>query len=208
MPALRGRTGRSTERLQAFTDGVIAIAITLLTLDIHVPEPDSSGDSLAHRLGELWPHYLAFATSYLVIGILWINHHAIFNLIDRADHYLVVINILFLLSVSIVPFTTALVSEYIGRDGARTAIAVYSGWFLLVALIYNLLWRWARYANLLRSDADPEEVARISRRFNYGPPSYVVIFIVSFIFPTVALVGFGVLALLYLLPNQSNESTA
>ncbi len=201
MVVLRRRKGRSTDRMEAFTDGVIAIAITLLTLDIHVPARDEPG-SLMHKLGHLWPHYLAFATSYIVIGILWINHHAIFEYIDHADHYLVVINIVFLLTVSVLPFTTALVSEYLGHDGARTAIVAYSGWFLLLAITFNLLWRWARHANLLIPDADPDAIALITKRFNYGPPSYLVVLAISFVYPTGALVAIGVLALVYLLPNQ------
>lgn len=204
MSVLRGRAGRSTDRVEAFTDGVIAIAITLLTLDIHVPSRDDSG-TLPEKLGRLWPSYLAFATSFIVIGILWINHHTIFEYIDRADHYLILLNTVFLLTVAVLPFTTALVSEYLGHDGERTAILVYAGWFVLVAITFNSLWRWARHANLLRLDADPAAVSGISKRFNLGPPSYLVLFVIAIVFPIASIIGTGALAVIYVLPNQNGE---
>ncbi|MGI8475833.1 MAG: TMEM175 family protein [Thermomicrobiales bacterium] len=207
MSALRGKTGRDTARLEAFSDGVIAIAITLLILEVRVPARDALADgSLWQALGDHWPNCVGFLLSFVTIGILWANHHTIFRYIGRADHYLVLINTLFLLSVSVLPFTTALLAEYLGHDGQRTATIVYTGWFLLVALSFNLLWVHPRRAGLIAADADPRAVADITRRFRLGPPSYILAFAVSFVRPALALVIAAALALLYLLPKRSSPS--
>lgn len=106
------------------------------------------------------------------------------------------------MTVAFLPFPTALLSEYLGHDGERTATIVYTGWFLVVALRFNLLWRNpSTNQRLLASDADPVAVAAISKRFNLGPPSYLVAFIFAFIYPPASLAIVGLLALLYLLPT-------
>jgi uncharacterized membrane protein len=190
--------------MEAFSDGVIAIAITLLTLDIRVPLRDEAGGAtLLHRLAQLWPNYLAFATSFAVVGILWINHHAIFEHIDRADYYLVLINTVFLFTVAALPFTTALLAEYIRHDGERTATLVYTGWFLLVAISFNRLWWYARHAKLTNPVSDQAAIDRITARFRLGIPSYLLLVVVAFFVPLVALIGMGAMALLYALPNQT-----
>jgi uncharacterized membrane protein len=190
--------------MEAFSDGVIAIAITLLTLDIRVPLRDEAGGAtLVHRLAQLWPNYLAFATSFAVVGILWINHHAIFEHIDRTDYYLVLINTVFLFTVAALPFTTALLAEYIRHDGERTATLVYTGWFLLVAISFNRLWWYARHAGLTNPESDQTAIDRITARFRLGIPLYSVLVVIAFFFPMAALIGMGVMALLYALPNQS-----
>jgi uncharacterized membrane protein len=199
-----GEGERDTQRLEAFSDGVIAIAITLLVLDVHVPSLDETEDGrqLWSKLVDLWPSYLGYLISFLTIGILWINHHDIFRYIGRVDRNLVIINTLFLLTVSFIPFPTALLSEYLGHEGERTATIVYSGWFLVVALSYNVLWRYpSTNRRLLAPDADPVAVASISSRFNLGPPSYLIAFIAAFIYPPASLVILALLAALYVWPT-------
>jgi uncharacterized membrane protein len=193
-----------TQRIEAFSDGVIAIAITLLVLEVHVPSlaETDDGRELWSELVDLWPSYLGYLISFLTIGILWANHHDIFRYIARVDRNLVIINTLFLLTVAFLPFPTALLSEYLGHEGERTATIVYSGWFLVVALSYNLLWRYpSTNGRLLAPDADPAAVASISRRFNLGPPSYLIAFIAAFIYPPASLVILALLALIYVLPT-------
>src|SRR5258708_1916094 len=109
-----------TARIEAFSDGVFAIAITLLVLDIKVPHLSNSGRTLASALVAMWPTYLAFVTSFMTILIMWINNHRMFTLIGRADDRLMFFNGLLLLGVTIVPFPTALVAEYLRHDGQRT----------------------------------------------------------------------------------------
>jgi uncharacterized membrane protein len=126
----------STNRLEAFSDGVFAIAITLLVLEIHVPEP-GSGESLGHELLAQWPSYAAFVISFLTIGIIWINHHAMVRRLRRADHSILVWNLLLLMTVSALPFTTALMAAYLKESsGESLAAAVYSGSFLLMGVVF------------------------------------------------------------------------
>jgi uncharacterized membrane protein len=126
----------STTRLEAFSDGVFAIAITLLVLEIHVPGP-GSGESLGHKLLAQWPSYAAFVVSFLTIGIIWINHHAMIRRLRQADHSILVWNLLLLMTVSVLPFTTALMAAYLKEsDGESLAAAVYSGSFLLMGVVF------------------------------------------------------------------------
>ena len=99
-----------TGRLEAFSDGVFAIAITLLILEIGVPHVPADG-SLWRALRELWPSYLSYAISFVIIGVMWINHHNLFRDIARVDHYLLVLNLLLLMSISFLPFPTAVVAN-------------------------------------------------------------------------------------------------
>ena len=203
-PPRAGEPGETT-RLEAFSDAVIAIAMTLLVIEIHVPgrEVTEEGDQLWDHLWKLWPSYLGYAISFLVIGIMWANHHNIFKQINRVDQTLMIINTIFLLFVCFIPFTTGLLAEYLGHDGQRTATLVYTGWFLLTALAYNLLWRYAATGNrLLDPEADPAVVANITRRFNFGPPTYAACVILAFIYPPAAVAVFAALAVLYALPNR------
>lgn len=206
MPVIRGRAGRDTDRLEAYSDAIIAIAITLLVLEIHVPERhDGAGDgALWHELGQLWPSYLGFAISFTVIGIMWINHHEIFRYIRCANHSLMLLNTLFLFLIAMAPFPTALLAEYLGHDGERTATIVYTGWSLAIAIVYNILWRYPRRAGLIEESADPAVIAQISRRFNFGPPIYAFAFILAFISPTAALLVPAGLAVLYALPQRGS----
>jgi len=204
-----GGGDRDTLRVEAFSDGVIAIAITLLVLEIRVPELHATDDGreLWAALKDLWPSYLGYALSFVTIGIMWVNHHDIFRHIGRVDRPLVLINTLFLLTVSFLPFPTGLLAEYLGHEGERTATIVYSGWFLVIALCYNLLWRYpSTNGRLLADDADPAEVATITKRFNLGPPCYLVAFIAAFIYPPASLAISALLAILYILPTALDRS--
>jgi len=201
--------GRPTERLEAFSDAVIAIAITLLVLEIRVPEhlDVHSSSDLWRELRDLWPAYLGYLISFSTIGIMWANHHLIFKFIDRTDHYLTLINTVFLLFIGALPFPTAVLTEYLGHPGERTAAILYSGWFLLTALTYNLLWRYASSGNrLIASDANPRSIKEIRRRFNLGPPLYLVAFGLAFVSVRACLGLMIALALVYALPGSDVES--
>jgi uncharacterized membrane protein len=191
--------GRETARIEAFSDGVIAIAITLLVLDVKVPPHDEVSD-LWRSLGDLWPNYVGFALSFVIIGIIWANHHDMFGLIGRVDRTLVLINLLFLLCVGFLPFPTALLAEYLGHDGERAAANVYSGWMLATALVYHLLWWYPRHAGLIDPGANPRAVADLVRSFRFGPPSYILAFLLSFVSTWASLILLALLALAYLIP--------
>jgi uncharacterized membrane protein len=194
---------RDASRLEAFSDGVIAIAITLLVLEVHVPSPEfvKSNSELWHELGDLWPSYVGYLISFFTIGIMWANHHRIFSFIGEVDHNLIVLNLLLLLCIGFIPFTTDLLAEYLDKPGERTATIVYTGWFLITAIIYNVLWLYARRnPHLIGPDADRAVIQTITRRFSFGPPSYLVSFLLAFVSVEASLALQAVLAGLYVLP--------
>jgi uncharacterized membrane protein len=204
----RSKGLRDTSRLETFSDGVIAIAITLLVLEVHVPDPAgiSSDHELWRALRDLWPEYLGYVLSFVVIGIMWANHHNIFKHIALVDHNLIVLNTGLMLCIGFIPFTTDLLAEYIGEPGERTATLVYTGWFAFTACIYNLLWRYPRHhPELLATDTDPREIRTIARRFALGPPTYLLCFALAWFSVDASLVLFGLLAVIYLLPVAANE---
>jgi len=176
--------GGTTARLETFSDGVFAIAATLLVLELSVRQ--AHGD-LGSELLHLWPSYLAYATSFLTIGIIWVNHHAIFELIGRADRTLLFVNTLFLLVVAFIPFPTRLVAHYLTGADERAAVLAYDCTLLLMAVLYNVLWRYPR-ARLLRADAPPAAVAAIDRSFAPGVPIYLIVLGVAFASPTASVV--------------------
>jgi uncharacterized membrane protein len=174
-----------TARLEAFSDGVFAVAITLLVLDLKVPkvaEVAGRGGLLAALLGQ-WPAFLAYVTSFLTILVMWVNHHTLFTHIRRSNHPFLYLNGMLLLLVSCVPFTTSLLAEHIrAPEASRTAAAVYAGNFVLLAVVFNLLWRYASRGNrLLAPDASAAAVAAITRQYGFGPPLYLLAFALAFV---------------------------
>jgi uncharacterized membrane protein len=132
----------STNRLEAFSDGVIAVAITLLVLNIAVPAL-RPGETLGHGLAAQWPVYAAYVTSFLTIGIIWINHHVMISRLREANHTILFLNLLLLLSIGILPFATSLMAAYLKQShGQHLAAAIYSGAFLVMALCFANLNRY------------------------------------------------------------------
>jgi uncharacterized membrane protein len=168
-------------RLEAFSDGVFAIAITLLVLEITVPHLEEPGE-LGQALKDLWPSYLAFATSFLTIGIMWINHHSVFRQLGEVDHRFLFANLGLLMCISFVPFPTTLLADYAwGGNGTAAAVA-YGVTLTITALFFNLLWRYAAWnRRLIREDADPREIDGISRAYLPGPFMYGLATVVAFL---------------------------
>jgi TMEM175 potassium channel family protein len=187
-----------TNRLETFSDGVIAIAITLLILEIDVPE-DTHGELWSALLRQ-WPSYLAYLISFAVIGIIWVNHHGILALVARVDRPLLYLNLLLLLAVAGIPFPTALVAEHIQSPGidSEVAAAVYGGWATLVALSFNLMWRWIVHdESLIRDDIDISALRANTRRFSLGLVIYPLTVGIAFLNPILALGVHGLLAVYY-----------
>jgi uncharacterized membrane protein len=198
-----GDGGRDTDRLETFSDGVIAIATTLLVLEIPVPHVEGGG-TLRDELQDLWPNDLGYLVSFITIGIMWANHHNIFKHIARTDHYLLVTNLVLLLMIGFIPFPTALMAEYLTHDGERTAGLVYSGWFVLTAISFNVLWWYVSYkGRLLHPKADPMAIRAITRNYLLGPPGYLVAFLLAFVSPIASLIVMILLTLLYVLPGAA-----
>jgi uncharacterized membrane protein len=177
--AAQDKTETETGRLQSFSDGVFAVAITLLVLNLVVPElkgdPSTwTASALAGALAKEWPSYLAFVTSFGTILIMWINHHTIVKLVRRADTLFVFANGFHLLHVTIVPFITALVARYLTTPAASTACAVYAGVFAVGNLIFNGLWRaGAHERRLLHPQVPQAQVDRLTKSYLAGFPVYL-----------------------------------
>ena len=172
LPAQEKETGR----IEAFSDGVFAIAITLLILEVKVPHlaEEGSARSLAAALAALWPSYVAFLTTFVTIFIMWANHHAIFNFVWRSDAPFKYANGLLLLLVTFVPFPTAVLAEYLERPAAPVAAAFYAGTFVLIGLAFDVLWRAAiRGRRLLRAHVSEATIAAFAKSYRLGVPGYL-----------------------------------
>jgi uncharacterized membrane protein len=188
-------------RTEAFSDGVLAIAITLLVLDLRVPARDALHGSLAAALADQWPAYAAYVTSFLVIGIIWVNHHAVFELIRAVDRVTLFLNLLLLMTVAAIPFTTALLSEYLVAGGgtARTAALVYSGVMLAMSFAFAALYTYvARHPRQLAEGVDPAVVRASIVRFSaVGILVYVATLVVALFSAPLCLVAHFLIALYY-----------
>jgi uncharacterized membrane protein len=172
-----------TERIEAVSDGVFGIAMTLLVIEIKVPARELvAAHGLAHALIGLWPSYLAFVTSFATILAIWVHHHWLFSLITRNDHPFLYWNGLLLLFVTFVPFPTALLAEYLLQPDGRIAANLYTGTFLAISLAFDALWRHAstRLLAVEATTAKRNEARQITRRYRFGPPLYLLAFGVSF----------------------------
>ena len=176
------RTEKETARVEAFSDGVFAIAITLLILEIKVPR--EAGHDLWKLLLAQWPSYFAFVTSFATIGIMWINHHRMFNLIARINPMLMIRNGVLLLGVTFVPYPTAVVAAYLGHDGAKAAACFLAITYILIAFAFNFLWGYAaseqRKPRLLRVPPDDPQVQAISAAYRLGPLFYFITLAAAF----------------------------
>ena len=188
-----------TARVEAFSDAVLAIAITLLILEIKVPR-ESEAAELTRALVQLWPSYLAFVTSFCTIGMMWLNHHRLFALIKRADEALVMINMALLLAITWVPFPTALLAQHLRGSGQTVAAIVYSGTFLFISMIFNVLWWYA-----MRSGRVPhisEAPHPITRQYAAGPPLYAVMLLIGIRNANACLVFSLLIAIYFSLPPR------
>lgn len=187
---------KETGRIEAFSDGVFAIAITLLVLEIKVPHEVEAG-RLARALLEQWPSYLAFLTRFSFIGIMWINHHRIFRLIHRSDHGLLLVNGLLLLGVTFVPFPTALVADYLRHPDEYVAVMVFNGTYLVISIFFNLLWGYVYRRGLFASSTDSRAPRGINRAYLIGPLLYLVAIGLALVNATASLVSNLALAIFY-----------
>jgi TMEM175 potassium channel family protein len=190
-----------TTRLETFSDGVFAIAATLLVLEFSVD--GAAGRRLGHELLQLWPSYLAYATSFLTIGIIWINHHYCVETIARSDRTLLFLNLLLLLTVGFLPFPTKLVAQYLQQSGEQAAVYAYDATFVAMAIVYNAWWRYASTGRRLIGESVPDSTVRaISRAFNPGVPMYVLVFIVA-VFSPLASVALTLAIAAFYLPSAA-----
>jgi uncharacterized membrane protein len=189
-----------TGRVEAFSDGVFAIAITLLILIVGV-EDTPHGD-LGHDLVEKWPAYVAYAVSFLTIGIIWTNHHTVFRQFARVDRPLLLLNVLLLMVIAFVPFPTRVVAEFArSPDDRRAAALLYGITMTLMAMLFFAVWIYGS-RRLLRADADRREVTGITRSYTPGIPTYGGATLLAFLSPVASLVVFAAVALFYALSSS------
>ena len=185
-----------TSRLEAFSDGVFAIAATLLILDVH-----EAGGSVSHGLIHAWPSYAAYAISFLTIGIIWANHHTVFRQIGKVDRTFLMINVVFLMVVAFSPFPTRVLAETM-RDGGKAGAFDYGLIFTLMSICYGALWFYAsRGRRLLADDANPKTVSGISRSFAPGSLMYATAMLSSLLSAYLAVALYAAIALFYVVES-------
>jgi uncharacterized membrane protein len=203
-------------RLEAFSDGVIAVAITLLVLNITVPDPALTQfvnghrvhESLGHALGQKWPEYAAYVISFLTIGIIWINHHAMISRLREADHAILITNIVLLMTIAVIPFSTSLLATYLRHGDSHLAAAVYGGVMLTMATAFSVLNRQILLAraHLLAEAVPLEERRLIYRRAASGVIPYAIATALAPVSAYATLILAGALAVFYALPIASSTT--
>jgi len=191
-----------TNRLEAFSDGVLAIAITLLILEISVPH--ARGEDLLDALARQWPSYAAYIVSFLTIGIMWVNHHALFDHVHTVDRGLLFVNLFLLMVIAFIPFPTALLAEYLrNSDGGRVAGVIYCLTYLVVGVGFVSLWGYLRrHPELRRPELTDDGIARAVRRSWRGPFAYLVAALVALLSPYAALAVCGAVAIYFVWPTR------
>lgn len=187
-------------RLEAFSDGIFAVAATLLILNVAVSETKPLGPEL---LGH-WISYAAYAISFLTIGIIWANHHTVMHQIGHVDRTFLIINVLFLLVIAFIPFPTRLLALDINRaDSAEAAALAYGVTLTLTAILFNVLWRYAAWGHrLIRKDADRRAVEGISRSYALGPVVYLGATVVALKSPIASALLYAALAIFYVFESS------
>lgn len=204
VPAPRPDEEPSPGRIEAFSDAVFAIIITLLALDLRVPRDDAARvGSLGEALLRQWPVYLAFVVSYLQVGVVWANHHAMFHYIGKSDHLVLVFNLLLLMCVAVLPFTSALLAEYLrgGEAELRIAAMLYSGMLGACGVFFNAVWQHALSARLVKPHADPHRLYALRRHWLLMPVFYALAFALALVNARLSLVMYLLLLLYYALPG-------
>ena len=193
----------STARLETFADGVFAIAATLLILNVDAQIGEHSS-ALGHRLLEIWPSYIAYAVSFVTIGIIWSNHHTVMAQLGRVDRTFLMLNVLLLLCVAFVPFPTRLIAEHLrDRHDLEAAALAYGATMTVMSVAYLTLWIYASHAGrLLHTDADPRVVSGITRSYLPGTPVYLTATLIAFVTPLASVIMFAAIALFYVIESS------
>ena len=197
---------RETVRVEAFSDGVFAIAITLLVFALAVPTYDAviSAEELRHELLGQWPVYVAFVMSFFSILVMWASHHNIFSLIRRVDHIFLLLNGLILMGVAVTPFTAAILASHLGHPGGRVAAQVYCVVSLYISVSYNALWYWARRGgHLLEPDVQAATLRAVTRQYAVAPVVYLLALALSFVSAWASIGVFVFVSVYYAIPTRA-----
>ncbi len=187
-------------RLEAFADGIFAIAATLLILDVGVPA--ALNESLGRELLSLWPQYFAYVVSFLTIGIMWVNHHRIMRQLERVDEPFVFLNIGLLLCIAFVPFPTRVLAEFVRTDDGNAAAVLYGISMTVTAIFFGSVWFYASHGRrLLHPDADPRMVSGITRSYLPGAPIYATAALVGLVSAEASAALYGLIAAFYMVSS-------
>jgi len=200
----------STGRLEAFSDGVIAVAITLLVLNIDLPHL-KPGESLAHGLAQMWPAYAAYVTSFITIGIIWINHHVMIGRLRQADRLILILNLLLLLTIGLLPFATDLFATYLNKgSGQHLGAAIYAGAFLVMSIAFSVLNSHIllKKDHLMHTTVPPHERRRILARSIRGLLPYAIATALAVVSPYITFAICAAIAIYYALPIGSGGETS
>jgi uncharacterized membrane protein len=191
--------GVTSARFEAFSDGVLSIAATLLVLELHVPDVtvDMGGALLAQ-----WPSYAAYVVSFATIGIIWVNHHQLFAHVRRVDRTLLFLNLALLMVASLIPFPTAILGRFAtAAHDSQLAAAIFGGLMILMSIAFTALWRHVTAdAKLLGRHLDPHRARQESALFSVGLLAYIGGVGLAFVSAQLSLLVYGLVALFYVFP--------
>jgi uncharacterized membrane protein len=190
----------SKGRFEAFSDGVFAIAITLLVLEIHLPnEPTLTNGEMQRYLSHLWPQLLTYVTSFATVGIIWLNHHSAFEYVRRVDRTTLILNLLLLLSVCFIPFPTALLAKY---GPLPSSTVLYGATLTAMGVFFGLVWAHAVGQQRRTDTTSPRLDRKALTRGAIGNVVYLAATLLGFVAPQVSAILFIVVALYYALPGR------
>ena len=201
-------------RLEAFSDGVFAVAITLLVLNLTVAGPGHG--KLAHQLGSHWPSFAAYLISFFIIGIIWVNHHVLVRTFLVVDRLLLFLNLVLLLFVVLIPFATGLVAEYMsaylahspGGGDVRLAMALYSAVFLGMSAGFTGILEWTLHGERVANPVPAERHWAARIRFSGGSLAYVLALVVALFNAIAAFVIIALIAVYYIFENTPTSPAA
>lgn len=193
---------KDTARIETFSDGVFAIAITLLVLNIQVPHSADLKTSLLTELGNHWASYLAFFIGFFSILVCWINHDHICNYVLRCDNNMRILNSFILLVVVAVPFSTSLLAEYIGKNEQQIAVAIYGITYCFMALVYALMWNYAYKNKFTVPDVNDNLLRAIKKIYDIGIIYTLIALAVSFLSVIGGLILYTLMFAIYLYPEH------
>ena len=198
-PEKERKIGIRAWRTEAFSDAVFAIAITLLVLEIGVP--DDSEHSLFRDILDQWPAYLAYLVSFASIGAVWSAHVVITEYLGRVTTTLTRLNLLLLMVVAFLPYPTELLAYYLDHEtDERVAVTFYGGCLVACTLLISIIWRYAVGAGLVRGDAAREDIRTLSGRLTPSIVGYLAMIVLGLFFPILAVLGYLVLAVIVMVP--------
>ena len=194
--------GLSKHRVEALSDGIFAFAMTLLVLDVKIPKlPQAAIEAgrLAPTLLALWPKFLSYITSFIVLGVFWVGQHGYTHFLKRTDRWLLWITLLFLMLIVCVPFSTDLLGDY---PTQKVAVMIYGGNITALGLTLSLQWWYATHRHrLVGRDLEPEMVRKGTQRILGGAVVYSCAVLLALINPTISVILYAVIPIFYILPS-------